>query len=433
MRDAWHALAGRAPGLRGLCYVLAVTEERHFGRAARRLDMAREPLVRAVSAIEDELGTVLFDRTGRELTPTAAARALADHARTVLAGLDSPVGDAARARDPQRALRIGAVPYLGMESVRLFVAALHERHRDLATQVSHALTAEQLRRLRAGELDVAIVPFAGGEAGLAAEPLFAGDAMAAFIPIRHRLSAKRVLVPADLRDENLVMFPRSYSPALYDWWLARIEIAGYRFRSVRTAGGSDPQDLVASVAGGLGVVLASSAFVETPGVGRVVAPRSLDPPLSVPDTAVAWLADQPRELRTVLTAVRGAARDLRRHGASRWFLGEPGEPGLTARELEVLQLAAHGLSARQIAERLIVSPGTVRSHLENIYSKLGLTDRASAVATAPRRGLIECTPGDDREKLADRRGASLLRPTTCVHGPVDQPFAGGSPPGPIAS
>jgi DNA-binding NarL/FixJ family response regulator len=62
---------------------------------------------------------------------------------------------------------------------------------------------------------------------------------------------------------------------------------------------------------------------------------------------------------------------------------------LTARELEVLQLVARGNSMPQIAQVLVVSPSTVKSHLENIYAKLQVSDRASAVATALRLGLID--------------------------------------------
>jgi PAS domain S-box-containing protein len=62
---------------------------------------------------------------------------------------------------------------------------------------------------------------------------------------------------------------------------------------------------------------------------------------------------------------------------------------LTPRELQVLRLGARGLSARETAERLVVSPATVRTHFENIYAKLDVSDKASAVATAMRRGLIE--------------------------------------------
>lgn len=69
--------------------------------------------------------------------------------------------------------------------------------------------------------------------------------------------------------------------------------------------------------------------------------------------------------------------------------GELKPPPVTARELEVLQLVAGGLSAPDIADRLYVSRATVKTHLENVYGKLKVSDRASAVAHALREGLIE--------------------------------------------
>ncbi|HEY2398641.1 MAG TPA: response regulator transcription factor [Solirubrobacteraceae bacterium] len=62
---------------------------------------------------------------------------------------------------------------------------------------------------------------------------------------------------------------------------------------------------------------------------------------------------------------------------------------LTARELEVLDLAALGLAVSGIGERLMISRGTVKSHLEHIYSKLGVANRTAAVAQALRTGLID--------------------------------------------
>ena len=62
---------------------------------------------------------------------------------------------------------------------------------------------------------------------------------------------------------------------------------------------------------------------------------------------------------------------------------------LTAREIEMLQLAARGLSGRETAERLTISLATVKTHLENIYRKLGVSDKPSAVATALRLGIID--------------------------------------------
>ncbi len=62
---------------------------------------------------------------------------------------------------------------------------------------------------------------------------------------------------------------------------------------------------------------------------------------------------------------------------------------LTEREQQVLRFLAEGKSAPAIADELVLSPTTVKTHLGNLYEKLGVSDRAAAVAEAMRRGLIE--------------------------------------------
>jgi two-component system nitrate/nitrite response regulator NarL len=64
-------------------------------------------------------------------------------------------------------------------------------------------------------------------------------------------------------------------------------------------------------------------------------------------------------------------------------------PVLTPREHEVLRLTADGYSAPEVGRRLYVSTGTVKTHLQNLYEKLGVSERAAAVAEAMRRGLLE--------------------------------------------
>lgn len=65
-----------------------------------------------------------------------------------------------------------------------------------------------------------------------------------------------------------------------------------------------------------------------------------------------------------------------------------GEPVITDRQVEILTLAAQGLSRDQIAARLGVSPSTVKTHFENSYARLGARNRAAAVAEAIRLGLV---------------------------------------------
>jgi two-component system nitrate/nitrite response regulator NarL len=65
------------------------------------------------------------------------------------------------------------------------------------------------------------------------------------------------------------------------------------------------------------------------------------------------------------------------------------EPALSAREHEILALTAGGLSAPDIGRRIHLSAATVKSHLQHIYEKLGVSDRAAAVAQGIRRGLLD--------------------------------------------
>jgi two-component system nitrate/nitrite response regulator NarL len=64
-------------------------------------------------------------------------------------------------------------------------------------------------------------------------------------------------------------------------------------------------------------------------------------------------------------------------------------PILTPREKEILVLTAEGHSAPEMAQRLHLSTATIKSHLHTLYEKLGVSDRASAVAVAMRKGLLD--------------------------------------------
>ena len=85
------ALVSPAVGLTHIQSFVAVAEEGHVGRAAHRLHLTQPPLSRHILALEDELGTRLFERTPRGMRLLPAGEAFLHHARRILAEVDSAV------------------------------------------------------------------------------------------------------------------------------------------------------------------------------------------------------------------------------------------------------------------------------------------------------------------------------------------------------
>jgi DNA-binding NarL/FixJ family response regulator len=110
------------------------------------------------------------------------------------------------------------------------------------------------------------------------------------------------------------------------------------------------------------------------------------------------LKDAPRDelLRAVRAAAHGQAV-LSPSVATRLMsrVREPETKLLSRRELEILELVAAGTTNRGAAAKLLISEATVKTHLLNIYAKLGVNDRAAAVAEAFNRGLL--TPDTPEE------------------------------------
>ena len=102
-----------------------------------------------------------------------------------------------------------------------------------------------------------------------------------------------------------------------------------------------------------------------------------------------------RAVRSVLSGDAGLSPQIQRRLVEKISQPEPppssGEhpDGLTARETEVLVLIAEGLTNQEIARRLHVTVATVKTHINNLFAKTGLKDRAQAVRYAYRHGLVE--------------------------------------------
>ena len=138
------------------------------------------------------------------------------------------------------------------------------------------------------------------------------------------------------------------------------------------------------------------------GYPRGIAGRAISLPARILGAADAYQAmREPRPYREARAAGE-AAEALRAEvrsgrldaGAVEAILGHRVRPqqetaaGLTTREVEVLQLLARGLSNKQIAARLVISPKTAGNHIQHIYSKIDATNRASASLFAVNHGLL---------------------------------------------
>jgi DNA-binding transcriptional LysR family regulator len=297
--------------LRHIRYFLAVSEELHFGRAAERLHLTQPPLSHAIRKLEEELGVRLLERTSRSVTLTDAGRVFAQEARKMLAAVHDAVEEARRAGGVGTKLRIGCVPALPIEQLFEYVEALRGREPQLSIQVAHLFALEQVKRLRAGELDLAIVFDPVEDQALEKEPLFAGEVLAAFLRLDHRLAANQVIGPDDLREERLVTGPSRINPAVYEQTLTRFTEAGYSFQSIEEAEGATWRDLLFAVASGQGISFAPASLEDESLMDRMVARRDLDPPLRGPATLIAWRGDAPPGLRMILGTAREVARELR--------------------------------------------------------------------------------------------------------------------------
>ena len=107
------------------------------------------------------------------------------------------------------------------------------------------------------------------------------------------------------------------------------------------------------------------------------------------------LKDTPRdELRRAVHAA-AAGESVLSPPVARRLLGQvrrPARDTLSEREMEILVMVARGATNKRVASQLFISEATVKTHLLHIYEKLGVNDRAAAVAAAYERGLL--TPGD---------------------------------------
>jgi LysR family hydrogen peroxide-inducible transcriptional activator len=191
--------------LRDLRYLLAVAEHEHFGRAAKACGISQPTLSVQVRKLEELLGVTLFERTSKAVAPTAACARLIGHARAAVAEAEAILSVARTLRDPLAGrFRLGIIPTLAPYLLPLVFAPLREALPALEVEPWEDQTTALFARLRAHELDAALLATDVDGPDLVSQPLFAEPFLAA-LPPEHPLVGQTIVEEADLARDILVL------------------------------------------------------------------------------------------------------------------------------------------------------------------------------------------------------------------------------------
>lgn len=240
--------------LRHLRYFIAVAEELHFGRAARRLHLAQPPLSQQIRKLEEILGCQLFLRTSRAVRLTAAGEAFLERARRTLRNVKDDMEEARGiGRGEQGLLRVGFISSAMLTAIPRTFGVYHGRFPKVQLQLFESYTASVMRSLLSGEIDVGILRDGGPSNGLQVEPIYS-EPYVAVLPRQHPLAANKSITAAALRDEPFVFHTPSAGTRAFEKPMSLCEEHGFRPRIVQEA----PQwlTLLRLVGAGLGVTIA---------------------------------------------------------------------------------------------------------------------------------------------------------------------------------
>jgi DNA-binding transcriptional LysR family regulator len=202
--------------LRSLRYFVAVADERHFGRAAARLQMTQPPLSRAIKQLETDLGTVLLHRSPAGVTLTPAGAALYDEARTLLEQAEH-----ARARVAAAAgtatFTIGMLADSDEEACTGLAGAFRQRHPGVRVRIRETDLTDPTAGLRAGLVDAALTRTPFDRAGISIRVL-RSDPVGAVLRTDDPLACRDTLHLRDLDDRRWFQLPEETDPLWRAYW-----------------------------------------------------------------------------------------------------------------------------------------------------------------------------------------------------------------------
>ncbi len=282
-----------------------MAQELSFRGAAEKLNMAQPPLSAQIKALERELGVTLLKRTTRLVQLTHAGRVFLEEARAVLA---ASAQAEQRAREAEQGLagtlRVGLIAPMANAWLAGVLRDFQQHFPRVQLSLFELTSAEQLRRLRAHELDVGLLRPPIGFPELEFRFVWESRQVLA-LPAGHRLAKKRRIEWTDFDGENLVLIHPTAQHGFYDAFMARCAKAGAKPRPVQYANDIQTKMWLISAGFGIAPTTATTAELKRPGLVFRPLPAGL-PPVQ---TVLAWCRD---DTSPVLAHFRQSFEPLRR-------------------------------------------------------------------------------------------------------------------------
>ncbi len=282
-------------------HFLAVVEEGHFGRAAKRLGMSQPPLTAQIQLLERALGVKLLERSRLGTRPTWEGEVLLPAVRRLEESARAVEALAREVRLGRRELvTIGCITSAMLGTLPPVVREFRKRRPEAVITVREMDTSDALEALRRGEIDVAFARLERDLFPIRMAPL-ATDRLVAAVPDNDPLAKHDRIDLAALETRPMVMLPRAISPAYFDGVVGACRNAGFSPVASREVNSAMAQ--IALVASGLGVALVSSGMAALGPPGVVF--RPLVVPVGAIGVAVAWNTERDSPIcREVVTIAR---------------------------------------------------------------------------------------------------------------------------------
>jgi DNA-binding transcriptional LysR family regulator len=203
--------------LRQIRSFLSIAETLHFGRSAELIHLSQPALSLQIRSLEEEIGVRLFERNRRKTTLTAAGVAFRDDAARALSQLDQALHRAKLAASGKLGLvRIGFISTALSEIVPNIVRQFRELNPEVEFSLRAILTADQVRMLETGSLDVGFLRLPIGRHSVLDVVTVHREPFVLVVPASHKLAKKKRVRLSEVSGQDFVMYERAHAPGFHD-------------------------------------------------------------------------------------------------------------------------------------------------------------------------------------------------------------------------